>query len=56
MIGLLLNLLVAEKSGFQPVDTGEMSGIKELSERLTRDALETLRQTSLAPANGPTKK
>jgi hypothetical protein len=56
MIGLLLNLLVAEKSGFQPVDTGEMSGIKEISERLTREALESLRQASLAPANGPTKK
>src|SRR4029077_6281730 len=33
MIGLLLNLLVAEKSGFQPVDTGETNGLKELSER-----------------------
>ncbi len=62
MLGLLLNLLVAEKSGFQPVDVGEMSGLKEISERLTRDALESLRQASLAPppeskpaANGPTK-
>jgi uncharacterized membrane protein YqiK len=53
LLGLLLNLLVAEKSGFQPVDAGEMSGLKELSERLTRDALESLRQASLAPANGP---
>jgi uncharacterized membrane protein YqiK len=56
LVGLLLNLLVAEKSGFQPVDAGEMSGLKEISERLTRDALESLRQASLAPANGPTKK
>jgi uncharacterized membrane protein YqiK len=58
MIGLLLNLLVAEKSGFQPVDAGEISGLKEISERLTRDALESLRQASLetkAAANGPAK-
>jgi uncharacterized membrane protein YqiK len=55
LVGLLLNLLVAEKSGFQPVDANEMSGLKELSERLTRDALESLRQASMAPANGPAK-
>jgi uncharacterized membrane protein YqiK len=55
LLGLLLNLLVAEKSGFQQVDAGEMSGIKEISERLTRDALESLRQASMAPANGPAK-
>lgn len=62
MIGMLLNLLVAEKSGFQPVDAGEVSGLKEISERLTRDALESLRQASQASmpeanptANGPAK-
>jgi hypothetical protein len=61
MLGMLLNLLVAEKSGFQPVDVTEVSGLKEISERLTRDALESLRQASLAPtetkpaANGPRK-
>ncbi len=55
MLGLLLNLLVAEKSGFQPVDSGEISGLKEISERLTREALESLRQASLAPTNGPVK-
>jgi len=55
MIGMLLNLLVAEKSGFQPLDAGEVSGLKEISERLTRDALESLRQASLAPSNGPAK-
>jgi uncharacterized membrane protein YqiK len=62
MLGMLLNLLVAEKSGFQPVDVAETSGLKEISERLTRDALESLCQASLAPppeskaaANGPAK-
>jgi uncharacterized membrane protein YqiK len=46
MLGLLLSLLVAEKSGFQPVDVTEMTGLKEISDRLTREALETLRQAS----------
>ena len=55
LIGMLLNLLVAEKSGFQPVDAGEIGGLNEISERLTRDALESLRQASLATANGPPK-
>ena len=61
MLGLLLNLLVAEKSGFQPVDAGDASGFKEISERLTRDALESLRQASQAApdaktvVNGPAK-
>jgi uncharacterized membrane protein YqiK len=53
LLGLLLNLLVAEKSGFQPVDAGEMNNLKEFSERLTRDALESLHQASQTPANGP---
>jgi uncharacterized membrane protein YqiK len=54
MLGMLLNLLVAEKSGFQPVDVGDSGGWKEISEGLTRDALESLRQASLA-TNGPAK-
>jgi uncharacterized membrane protein YqiK len=52
MVGMLLSLLVAERSGFQPVDAGEISGLKELGERLTRDAMESLRQ---AAANGEGK-
>lgn len=55
MLGLLLNLLVAAKSGFQPVDVAETSGIKEIGERLTREALESLRQATMASTNGPVK-
>jgi uncharacterized membrane protein YqiK len=44
MLGLLLSLLVAEKSGFQPVDLAEMSGLKDISDQLTHDAMESLRQ------------
>jgi multidrug efflux pump subunit AcrA (membrane-fusion protein) len=58
MLGMLLNLLVAEKSGFRPVEAGEMGDFKEISERLTREALESLRQASSeskTTANGPAK-
>jgi uncharacterized membrane protein YqiK len=47
MLGLLFNLLVAEKSGFQLTNSEEPVALKELSERITREALEALR-----PANG----
>src|SRR5207245_4564243 len=46
MLSMLLNLLVAEKSGFLPVDSGELAGLKELSERLTREAAESMRQAA----------
>ncbi len=49
MLAMLLNLLVAEKSGFLPVDSGELAGLKEVSERLAREAAESMRQAS-APA------
>ena len=49
MLSMLLNLLVAEKSGFTPVDSGELAGLKEVSERLAREAAESLRQAQ-APA------
>jgi hypothetical protein len=49
MLGMLINLLVAEKSGFAPVAVAEMSGMKELTERLTQESLEALRQAAAAP-------
>jgi uncharacterized membrane protein YqiK len=47
MLGLLLSLLVAEKSGFQLANSEEPAALKELTERMTHEALESLR-----PANG----
>ena len=44
MLGMLLSLLVAERSGFQPVDAAEVSGLKDLGERMTREAVESMRQ------------
>jgi uncharacterized membrane protein YqiK len=50
MLGMLLNLLVAEKSGFKPVDPAELSGLKELSESIAREAAESLKQATVAAA------
>jgi uncharacterized membrane protein YqiK len=52
MLGMLINLLVAERSGFQPVDAAEVSGLKELGERLTKEAMESLRQGAAPAATG----
>lgn len=42
MLGLLLNLLVAEKSEFSSSSSAELSGLKDLATRLTRSAVATL--------------
>jgi uncharacterized membrane protein YqiK len=52
MLGMLLNLLVAEKSGFQPIDPIELTGLKEVSEQMTREALETLKQGAATAGKG----
>ena len=49
MLSLLLSMMVAEKSGFQPMDSGELAGLKDFSERLAREAAESMRQAAAAP-------
>jgi uncharacterized membrane protein YqiK len=44
MLGLLINLLVAEKSGFQPTENGELGTLKEFADRMAREAMETMSQ------------
>ena len=39
MLGLLLSLLVAEKSGFRPAEGCEPEGLKELTDDMTFDEL-----------------
>jgi uncharacterized membrane protein YqiK len=53
MLGLLINLLVAEKSGFQAADTGGLGSLKEFADRMTRDAMESIQQASAAQAKQP---
>src|SRR5439155_2326576 len=48
MLGLLVSLLVGEKSGFQLTDSPELGNLKELSDRITREALESLQQPAAA--------
>ncbi len=50
MLGMLLSLLVAEKSGFQPAGAPEPSGLKEVSERMTQEAVEALKEGTASPA------
>jgi uncharacterized membrane protein YqiK len=44
MLGILLNLLVAEKSGFHPADNAEQSAIREFGDRMMRDAMEWVKE------------
>jgi hypothetical protein len=46
MLGLLINLLVAERAGFDPANgnTANLGPLKEFGERLTREAMESLQQ------------
>ncbi len=50
MLGTLISLLVAEKSGFQPAGDGAFAGMEELSERMTREAMESMQNAVEAHA------
>jgi uncharacterized membrane protein YqiK len=50
LLGLLISLLVAEKSGFQVSDTGGMAGLQEFADRMTREAMESMKQSVFQPA------
>jgi predicted Zn finger-like uncharacterized protein len=39
LLGMLLELLVAEKSGFQPTEDGSLSSLKEFADRMAREAM-----------------
>jgi uncharacterized membrane protein YqiK len=49
MLGMLISLLVAEKSGFHLADSAEPAGLKEFSERMMREALESAQQPIAVP-------
>jgi uncharacterized membrane protein YqiK len=46
LLGLLINLLVAEKSGFQMSDTSGMAGLQEFADRMTKEAMESMKQSA----------
>jgi hypothetical protein len=49
MLGMLINLLVAEKSGFQMSNGEGASDLKEFAERMTRDAMASVQQATATP-------
>jgi hypothetical protein len=48
LMGLLLSLLVAEKSGFQLVEQPSESGLRAFTEQVTRQAMESIQQAVTA--------
>jgi uncharacterized membrane protein YqiK len=48
LLGLLINLLVAEKSGFQLSDTSGMASLQEFADRMTHEAMESMQQAATA--------
>jgi uncharacterized membrane protein YqiK len=46
LLGLLISLLVAEKSGFQTADPAGIASLRDFAERMTQDAMESMQQTS----------
>jgi uncharacterized membrane protein YqiK len=53
MVGLLLSLLVGEKSGFQLTDSAELGNLKEFSDRMTREVMESLQQSAVTVPVSP---
>ena len=55
MIGLLLSLLVAEKSGFQVSDSPDVASLNEFADRMSRQAMESMEQgaTVVPPKPNP---
>jgi uncharacterized membrane protein YqiK len=50
LLGLLISLLVAEKSGFQLSEASGMAGLQEFAERMTREAMESMQQAAAGAA------
>jgi uncharacterized membrane protein YqiK len=46
LVGLLVSLMVAEKSGFAPTDTAETKSLREFADRMTAQVMQSLEQES----------
>ena len=55
LIGQLISLMVAEKSGFALSDSAESNGLKEYADRLTEQALTNMQQSPDIPATASRK-
>jgi uncharacterized membrane protein YqiK len=54
LLGNLISLLVAEKSGFQETENGDATALKEVADRMTRHVLDCLKEDGPA-VNGTAK-
>jgi uncharacterized membrane protein YqiK len=52
LLGLLINLLVAEKSGFQSSEPSGLTTLQEFADRMTKEAMESMQQASMAQPAG----
>ncbi len=50
LLGTLISLLVAEKSGFEMGDANGLAGLKEFADRMTREAMASMEQAAAPPA------
>ena len=48
LLGLLISLMVAEKSGFQPGEDAGLGSLKEFADRMTREAMQSMQQATAA--------
>ncbi|MBM3994723.1 MAG: hypothetical protein FJ303_11305 [Planctomycetes bacterium] len=46
MLGMLIQLLVAEKSGFSPAEAATIDNLKEFADKMTREAMESMQQAT----------
>src|SRR5262245_56911662 len=56
MLGTLIQLLVAEKSGFTPVEATAIDSLKDFTDRMTREAMESMQQTTSVKSEAATMK
>lgn len=55
LVGMLLSLLVAEKSGFMPTDNAEVATLREFADRMTREAMGSLEAKNGEPVESTQK-
>jgi uncharacterized membrane protein YqiK len=48
LLGLLINLLVAEKSGFQLAESAGMGSLREFADRMTQEAMQSMQQAAMS--------
>jgi uncharacterized membrane protein YqiK len=46
LLGVLISLLVAEKSGFEPNDSGELQSLKQFADRMTAEVMQSIEATA----------